>query len=73
MSKDTFKVYDDIYDKYVEVNPVYGVDDGLVTIFGISKDIKNEIENYTFLVEILKLITKKSFIEKPKIEQIDNL
>ncbi|MCU5303195.1 hypothetical protein OCE40_15010 [Bacillus toyonensis] len=66
-------IYDDINDEYIEIIPTYGLDDGLVTTFGVAKDIKREMKNYTFLIEIFKLITKKSFSDKFKVKHIDEL
>ncbi|PFI96857.1 hypothetical protein COI88_27905 [Bacillus cereus] len=51
----------------------WGLTDGLVTIFGVAKDIKNEIKNYTFLIEVLRLFTKDIHIHKLTSELIDDL
>ncbi|MBU8689486.1 diadenylate cyclase [Priestia megaterium] len=72
-TKHTESVYDHIDDKYIEIPPTYGIDDGLITSFTLSKDIKKEIENFTFLLEVFKLITKRTFSNETKIEDIDKL
>ncbi|TVX83307.1 hypothetical protein FQP34_07055 [Peribacillus simplex] len=55
----------------------FGLSDGLVTIFGVGKDIKKEFKkekiNYTFLIEILRLFTKNMYIDKYTSELIDDL
>lgn len=60
-------------DERVEVPPTYSFDDGLITIFSISKDIKKEIKDDTFLKEINNIITRYNFSDNYKNEHIDNL
>lgn len=71
--KEIKEIYDDLNEEYIKIIPTYGIEDGLVTIFSVEKDIKKEIENYTFLIEVFKLITRRKFSEMSKIEQIDDL
>src|SRR3954469_14059596 len=51
----------------------YDIDDGLVTIFSVSKDIREKIEDDLFYNEIFKSITHNTFSHFTDIELVDNL
>ncbi|QJX81372.1 diadenylate cyclase [Priestia megaterium] len=70
-TKDIEFIFDGVQD--IEITPTYGFDDGLVTTFGLSKDMKKEIEDDIFIKEIFKSITHHIFSDNTKIENIDDM